>query len=156
MQGECPRAPELAEAPDLPEELLLREDSRRVAQQLDQQLVLLAGERDGGAADGDAAGRQVSGDRTGVQRLVRARRRSPQNGPNPCEQLLVGERPREVVVAAPLESADTVNRVGFPLAENDHGNVSVPCSVLLERGGVAEQDEVRTGLLVDDLKAVVR
>jgi hypothetical protein len=147
-------ATEGTEAPHLAEELLLREDARRIRQQLQQELVLLPRERDGGVADGDAPGRKVRRDRPGAPHLVRGRRGAAEHGADAGQQLLVRERPHEEVVAPALERPHAVDRIGLRLSEHDHGDVAVPCPIFVERGAVPEQDEVRSRLAVDDLKPV--
>src|ERR671933_1337705 len=59
MRIQSSRLTERAEAPDLPQELLLREDAARLRGELQEQLVLLRRQVDPLAADGDAAGRPV-------------------------------------------------------------------------------------------------
>src|SRR6266545_1285959 len=98
VQG--PGAPERAEAPNVSQQLLLREDPGRIGHELKEQLVLLAGERDRHSVDADTPRCEVGRDRTCAKELVARRCRPPKDGANPRQQLLVVERPREKVIAA--------------------------------------------------------
>jgi hypothetical protein len=99
MRVERPRAPERPETPHIPQQLFLREHACRVRHQLQEQLVLLACQRYGRAVDADGPGCEVGRDRPRAQDLVSGGRCSPQHRPDPRQQLLVVERPREEVVA---------------------------------------------------------
>jgi hypothetical protein len=76
--------------------------------------------------NGHAPGDEVDGERAGVQSVAQGRRSASEHGPDPREQLVVVERPRHVVVAAAIEGANTVDRVGLGAAEHDHGHLTVP------------------------------
>ena len=54
------------------------------------------------------------------------RGRPPQDGADPCQQLVVVEGPRHVVVAAPVEGADAVDGILLGVAEHDHRDLTVP------------------------------
>src|SRR6266511_2410714 len=60
VERACPA--KRSEAPDVSEQLLLREHTFRIRHELEQKLVLLARQRNRDAADGDTSGRAVGGD----------------------------------------------------------------------------------------------
>jgi hypothetical protein len=61
-----------------------------------------------------------------LEHVHRLRRRPAKHSPDPRAQLLVGERPVDVVVGAALEGAGAVDGVRLLAAEQDHGDVAVP------------------------------
>ena len=74
MRVERPRARERAIAPDVAEQLVLREDALRLGRERREQLELLAGEMDRLAANGDDAGGQVDREVADLEPLLRRRR----------------------------------------------------------------------------------
>src|SRR5919204_1031200 len=151
-----PRSAERPEAPDLAQQFLLREHTLRVGHQLDEQLVLLAGESGRSAVDRDAPRCPVELDRPGLDDGVRGRRRPSQDGADPGEQLLVLERPSQEVVAAAFERPDAVDRIRVRIAEDDDRDVAEPTAAFVERRRSAEQDEIGPGVVVDETEAVTR
>src|SRR5438105_4029198 len=147
VRVERPRLAERAEAPDLAQELLFREDAARIGGELQEQLVLLRGQVDPPAADRDAAGRPVDLDRADADEVGDGRRRPPQDRPDAREQLVVEERPAEEVVGAALERPSAVDRIRLGSAEDDERHLAAPRAALLERRGVAEEDQIRPGPL---------
>src|SRR5919204_5230696 len=141
VQG--PRLAERAEAPDLAQELLLREDAVRLRGELQEQLVLLRRQVDPLAADRDAAGRPVDLERADAHEVRDDWRRPPQDGSDAGQQLVVEERPAEEVVGASLERPNAVDRIGFGRAEDDERHLAAPRAALVERRRVAEEDEIR-------------
>src|SRR2546423_520145 len=79
-------ATDRAKAPDLAQQLLLREDAARLGGELQQQLVLLRRQVDPLAADRDAAGRPVDLERADAHEVRDDRRRPPQDGPDAGQQ----------------------------------------------------------------------
>src|SRR5262245_14062968 len=138
-------APRRAKAPHVPQQLVLREDAARVAGELQQQLVLLRRQDDPPAGNGDAPRRAVDLDRAGGQPFGLGRRGPAQDGADPRDQLVVVERPVEVVVAPAVEGPHPVDGIGLLRAEQDHWHLSVALAqpaAELEALGVADQHEV--------------
>ena len=71
---------------------------------------------------------QVDDDLARLEHIVvrRRRTRAAQDGADPREQLVVVERPWDVVVAAPVERSDAVDGVGLRVPEDDDGYAAVP------------------------------
>ena len=92
----------------------------------DEQLELLAREMDGLAAHGDDAREPVDREVADLDQVRARRRRPPQHRSDAGQQLVVDDRPRQVVVRAALERAHPVDRVRLLRAEHDHRDVAVP------------------------------
>jgi hypothetical protein len=112
---------------------------QRVGSELRQQLELLGRERDHRAGDRHAADPAIDHELTDLDPVAERRRRAPQNGADPRDELVVDERPRQVVVAASGERADAVDRVGLELPEHDDGHVAVPGAPRLALAETATQ-----------------
>ena len=111
MRVERSRAARGPEAPDVAEQLLLAVDALGILGERDQQVELLRGELDDGAADADEARGQVDLEVAhGEARVTRAGG-APEDGAHARDQLLVDERPDHVVVGTSREAADAVGRV---------------------------------------------
>ena len=102
----------------------------------------------------DAARRAVDPDLPRLQHLGRARAGPPEQRLDPRPQLLVGERPVEVVVGPALEGADAIDEgVALLRAEQDDGDVAVPGAAGLALPEpeaeleLGEEDEIRTQAL---------
>jgi hypothetical protein len=112
------RRPERPEPPDVPQQLRLRPDPRRLPRQSPQQRELLLRQRHPHAAQADLARDRVELQVADPQPpLRRTLARTPQQRHDPQPQLAVGERLRQEVVAAALESADAI---GLPRAPGQH------------------------------------
>src|ERR671934_46050 len=86
--------------------------------------------------------------------MNRSPSRPAKHGADAGEQLLVGERTHEEVVAPALERTHAIDGIRLRLSEDDHRHVAVARTAFVQRGGVAEQDEIGPRLAVDDLEAV--
>ena len=101
------------------------------------------------------------------------RRRPAQDRPDPREQLLVDDRPRQEVVRAALEGSDSIDGVGSRRADHDHGDVAIPRAARLTLAQpraeveLGQHDEVGTRALgklerlaveagLEDVEAVAR
>ena len=82
---------------------------------------------------------QVDLDRARDETLRLRRLRAAEHRADPLDELVVVERPRDVVVAAPAERPHAVERIGLGVAEHDHRRLSAPA---LELGAVAGEHEV--------------
>ena len=91
-------------------------------------------------------------------------RRSPQHGPHPREQLLVDERPDDVVVAPARKAAQAVDGLAA-LAHHDHGDIPVPEAARLalpepaaelEARGIREGDVEQHEVGIDALEQIER
>ena len=72
---------------------------------------------------------------------------------DPLDELLIVERPRDVVVAAFAEGVDAVDRVGLRPPDHDHRRVlREPVDVV----DVAREHEVEPAARRDEAKAVLR
>src|SRR5207248_10946513 len=98
MRVKGARSSDGAEAPDIAQQLFLREHAPLVRHQLQQELVLLAGETHVAARDGDGARGGVYADRPGHGDVVLDLRRAAKDCADPRYELLVIERAREEVV----------------------------------------------------------
>src|SRR5438105_672747 len=143
VRVERPRLAERTEAPDLAQELLLREDAVRFRGELQEQLVLLRRQVDPRTAYRDATGRPVDLERADADEVRGDRRRPPQDGSDAGQQLVVEERPAEEVVGAAVERPCAVDRVGLGGTEDDERHHAAPRAAFVERRRVAEEDEVR-------------
>ena len=122
---ECPRPPERAEVPDVPQQLFLRPDSVRLRRELRDELELLRGEQHQRVADVDAPRRPVDDEVARDDDVVGRNGRSPDQCANAREELVVGERAPDDVVGAALERPHALERVGSG-REHDHRYVPIP------------------------------
>ena len=118
--------PDRAEAPHLPQQLVLLVHARRLLGQLREELELLRREQQAAAGDQDTPGRPVDADLPRLEHVALLRRCPPEHGPDPRTQLLVCERPVDVVVGAALERAGAVDGVRRLAAQQDHRDVAIP------------------------------
>jgi hypothetical protein len=88
-----------AKAPDLAQQLLLREDAAGLGGELQQQLVLLRRQVDPPASDRHAAGRPVDLERADAHEVRDDRRRPPQDGSDAGEQARVSSCIRDYTSA---------------------------------------------------------
>ena len=106
MRVERPRPAQAAEAPDVAKQLLLAEDTLRLAGQREEELVLLRREQDRRTRYAHAAREPVDLELSDSQPVASARRGgAAENGPHPGDELLVDEGPDDVVVATACEAA---------------------------------------------------
>ena len=91
MRVERPRPRERPVAPDVTEQLVLREDALRLGGERREQLELLAGQMNRLTADGDDAGGQVDHKAADLEPLLRRRRDAAQHGADPRHQLVVDD-----------------------------------------------------------------
>src|SRR5439155_7157540 len=126
VRVERPGAAERDIAPDVAEKLLLLEDARGIGRELDEQLELLAGERDTPIVDRRPPRRRVDDEAGRREALVRVRGAAAENGVDARDELLVHERPRDVVIAAAREGAHAVDGPVVLGAEDDDGTVGAP------------------------------
>jgi len=126
VRVERSRASEAPKAPDIAQQLLLREHPRRLAGELRQELELLSRQQDTPSGDSDAAGHPVHVDLPGLQHVAVRRACPAQHSTNAGEQFRVVEGPADVVVTTPVEGADAVDCIRLRLAEHDHGHAPVP------------------------------
>ena len=153
VRVERPRPRRRAVLPHLVEELLLREHALGLARELDEELVLLLGQVDSPAADTHVAGARVDAHRPRLEHLWRRRPRAAQHGVDPLDELLIVERPRDVVVAALPEGVDAVDRVCLLRPDHDHRRVLCePVDVL----DVAREHEVEPTVRRDEQEPVLR
>jgi hypothetical protein len=146
-----------AEPPDVTEQLLAREDAIGIGCELDDERKLLCRQLHLPAEHGDAARAAVDRERADLEQLD-ARRASPQQRVDACEQLLVDERTRQAIVGAG-ERADARSRIRA--AEHDHRAIRNDAAV--EGIGIAEHEHVGIGrarqllgsFAGDDVEAVV-
>ena len=76
--------------------------------------------------DGRATSHQVDRDRARLEPLSQRGRGAAQHGPDPGQQLVVVERSRNVIVAAPVEGTNAVDRVRLCATQHDHGDFAIP------------------------------
>ena len=113
MRVERPCSCERAVAPDVAEQLVLREHAVRVRGERGEELELLAGKMDVSPRTVTTrASRSIA--RSPTASTSGRRRRPPQQRPDPREQLVVNDRARQVVVGAALKCPHAVDRVGLP------------------------------------------
>jgi hypothetical protein len=109
-----------------------------------QQLVLLLGQLDARAVQGDKSRPPVDRQRPRDDPGRRRDTRAPQHRPHPLDELVVVERARHVVVASAPKCAHALVGLRLRRAENDHRRLPAPA---LELGVVAGEHEIgrRTG-----------
>src|SRR5581483_1903953 len=151
VRVERPRARPGPEAPDVAEQLVLREHAMRVRGEVEEQLVLLLREIDTPALEGDETGAAVDDERPRDE-WRRGGAGAAQHRPHPLDELVVVERPREVVVAPAAERAHALPRIRLRGPEDDHRRLPAPA---LELGVVPGENEVGRGTRRGELEAVV-
>src|SRR4051794_19110210 len=106
--------------PDLGEEPLAADDFAGAFEQAVQELELAIGEIDQPIAELRLATRNVERERAGAQDLSIGRvRGTPQMDANPCEQLVEGERLRQVVARAEPEAVQLRRQIGARRDDHD-------------------------------------
>src|SRR5664280_3726969 len=154
----CERGPV---RPRVVEQLVAAQDLPRPAQEALQDRVLAATELNLRAAHRHPAQRLVENDRPGAEPHGRARRRSPAQRPEPCEQLLVRERLHEVVVRPGVQAGNPVPDRVAGREHQDRHRVAGPAELPrdLEPGAVraapVEYDGVEARRGAGDLDALV-
>ena len=146
VRVERPGPPHRPETPDVAEQVLLREHAPRLLGQPSRAARTL-GPRASAAARGTSptvrVERSIASSPASEPLSPRRWPRAAQHGPDPGAELLVRERPVEVVVRPALERADTVDGIGLAGAEQDHRDVAVPRPARLAGAQAASRARAR-------------
>jgi len=149
MRLEGSGSPKRPEPPDLPQKLLLREDSMRLGGQSREEIEFLRRERHGSIANGHTPGASVDHEVAGDQHLGRRGRAPAQERADARQQLLVRERPPHHVVRAAIEGTHALDEIRRG-SEQDHRHVPVPRPSGLSAAEaqaeveLGEENEIRT------------